>query len=740
MKKCLSLFAVVFCINFILAQTPKAPYKSSKFEQLDEILPTPNVYRTGDGSPGPQYWQQKADYKIKAELDEAKRSIKGSETITYYNNSPQDLKYLWVQLDQNRFNKDSDYYKTETFKVSENQINGLYSWVAGTEAEYGYQISNLKDAEGKALKYTINQTMMRIDLPQPIKANGGKFVFSMDWTHNIRERKRVGGRGGYEYFPEDDNCVFAEAQWFPRMAVYDDYDGWQNKQFLGQGEFALTFGDYEVELTLPEDHIVAATGELQNPQDVLSEVQKKRWEQAKTSAEPVVIVTQEEAIANEKDKSTKKKTWKYKAQNVRDYAWASSRKFIWDAMQVEVGGKRIWAMSYYPKEANPLWGDFSTRLVALTLKNYSKYTFNYPYPVAISVEASNGMEYPMICFNYGRPNPDGTINERIRQGMFGVIIHEVGHNFFPMIVNSDERQWTWMDEGINSFLEYLTEQEVPKQPWAPDVYKESFPSRRGPAKNIIPYMRTDPAQLVPIMTNSEQIHEFGNNAYGKPATALNILRETVMGHDLFDFAFKQYSQKWMFKHPLPADFFRTMEDASAVDLDWFWRGWFYTTEPCDIAIESVELYRLPKDAQITADAEAQLLAAKYIKPESLASLFASKEKIGVKITEAEKKVLNPESYFYNVSFKNVGGLIMPIILEMKYKDGTSEIVRIPAEVWRMEPEGFTKVFIAKKEVASFVLDPKEETADIDTSNNIFPRAEKAESDSKFKEFKEKQEK
>ncbi|MDX2303281.1 MAG: M1 family metallopeptidase [Microscillaceae bacterium] len=740
MKKCLSLFAVVFCINFILAQTPKAPYKSSKFEQLDEILPTPNVYRTGDGSPGPQYWQQKADYKIKAELDEAKRSIKGSETITYYNNSPQDLNYLWVQLDQNRFNKDSDYYKTETFKVTENQINGLYSWVAGTEAEYGYQISNLKDAEGKALKYTINQTMMRIDLPQPLKANGGKFVFSMDWTHNIRERKRVGGRGGYEYFPEDDNCVFSEAQWFPRMAVYDDYDGWQNKQFLGQGEFALTFGDYEVELTLPEDHVVAATGELQNPQDVLSEVQRKRWEQAKTSAEPLVIVTQEEAIANEKDKSTKKKTWKYKAQNVRDYAWASSRKFIWDAMQVEVGGKKVWAMSYYPKESNPLWGDFSTRLVALTLKNYSKYTFNYPYPVAISVEASNGMEYPMICFNYGRPNPDGTINERIRQGMFGVIIHEVGHNFFPMIVNSDERQWTWMDEGINSFLQYLTEQEVPKQPWAPDVYKESFPSRRGPAKNIISYMRTDPAQLVPIMTNSEQIHEFGNNAYGKPATALNILRETVMGHDLFDFAFKQYSQKWMFKHPLPADFFRTMEDASAVDLDWFWRGWFYTTEPCDIAIESVELYRLPKDAQITANAEAQLLAAKYIKPESLASLFASKEKSGVKITEAEKKVLNPESYFYNVSFKNVGGLIMPIILEMKYKDGTSEIVRVPAEVWRMEPEGFTKVFIAKKEVASFVLDPKEETADIDTSNNIFPRAEKAESDSKFKEFKEKQEK
>ena len=525
---------------------------------------------------------------------------------------------------------------------------------------------------------------------------------------------------------------------FPRMAVYDDYNGWQNKQFLGRGEFALTFGDYEVEITVPADHIVAATGELQNAEEVLSKTQLERWEKAKNTKDPVVIVTQEEAIESEKKKSKKKKTWKYKAENVRDYAFASSRKFIWDAMQVDVQGKKVWAMSYYPKEANPLWGDFSTRLVALTLEEYSKHTFAYPYPVAISVEASNGMEYPMICYNYGRPNADGTISDRIRRGMFGVIIHEVGHNYFPMIVNSDERQWTWMDEGLNTFLQYLTEVQVAKQDWCPDVYKDGFPSRRGPAKNIVPYMRTDPAIITPIMTNSEAIQRFGSNAYAKPATALNILRETVMGAELFDFAFKEYSQRWMFKHPKPADFFRTMEDASAVDLDWFWRGWFYTTDACDISIESVELFRIADGSTTTASASKGAFEAKQIKQESLDQLIEAGKRRGVKVLDTEKKVLNTNSYFYNVTLKNVGDLIMPVIMGMEYADGSTDIVRLPAEIWRLNPKEITKVFVSQKEVVSFVLDPMEETADIDTKNNIFPRDQK-EGDSKFKEFKEKKE-
>ncbi len=734
MKKLILFLLVAYAFQGFAQK--QFPYKSSKFEQLGEELPTPNVYRAGDGSPGPEYWQQRADYKIQVELDEEQNFITGSETITYYNNSPQELKYLWVQLDQNRYGKDSDTYSTSTFSISEQNIRGLVGMAVSSNSKYGFQIKAVKDAQGKELTYLVNKTMMRIELPEPLKAEGGKFTFSIDWENFVRERLKVGGRGGYEHFPEDGNNVYSLAQWYPRMCVYDDVNGWQNKQFLGRGEFALPFGNFEVSITVPEDHIIASTGELQNPQEVLTDEQRKRWEQAKNTQDPVVIVTQEEATEKEKSKASKKQTWTYQAENVRDFAWASSRKFIWDAMQVDVEGKKVWAMSYYPKEANPLWGDYSTRLIALTLETYSAHTFAYPYPVAISVEASNGMEYPMICYNYGRPNPDGTISERTRNGMFGVIIHEVGHNYFPMIVNSDERQWTWMDEGLNSFCQYLTEVKVPEQPWAPEVYKDGFPSRRGPAKNIIPYMRSEPDRMVPIMTNSESVLQFGNNAYGKPATALNILRETVMGHELFDYAFKQYAQRWMFKHPMPADFFRTMEDASAVDLDWFWRGWFYTTEACDIAIEEVELFRINEDEAV-ASTETGLIQPKRIDPALLETLYTAYEQRGLTVTAEEKASLSADKYYYNVKFRNVGGLLMPIILQMNFKDGTSETVRVPAEVWRQNPEEADKVFMSDKEVVSFVLDPEEETADIDTENNTFPRTEG--SDSKFKDFKKNQE-
>ena len=730
---------LILCLGLgnLYAQAPKPPYKSSKFEQLGQELPTPNEYRTGDGSPGHAYWQQRANYKIKIALDDQTQSLKGSETITYFNNSPQDLDYLWVQLDQNRFDKESDTYKSESIDLSERPTFSFISYVAGINSDGGYTVSNVKDAKGKALKYTINKTMMRIELPETLKAKGGSFTFSLDWAHKIVDANKMGARGGYEYFKDSDNYLYEIAQWFPRMAVYDDVNGWQNKQFLGRGEFALTFGDYEVEITVPDDHVVAATGELQNPDDVLSSEQKKRWNQAKNSKTPVLIVTQDEAVAKEKTKSTKTKTWKYKAQNVRDFAWASSRKFIWDAMQVDVEGKKVWAMSYYPKEGNPLWGEFSTNVVALTLKVYSKYTFAYPYPVAISVHGPVfGMEYPMICFNGGRPNPDGTVPDGTRRAMASVIIHEVGHNYFPMIVNSDERQWTWMDEGLNSFMQYLTEKEISDQAWAQKYYPKgsTYPSRRGPAKNIVRYMRTDPSQIVPIMNNSESIQQFGNNAYGKPATALNILRETIMGEELFDYAFKQYSRKWMFKHPMPADFFRTMEDASAVDLDWFWRGWFYTTEACDIAIENVELYEFGA----AKSNENSPFSSKSFQVESSDSFIKLiEERAGFRLNEGEKATYSGNKYFYKVKFRNIGGLIMPVIVQFKYKDGSEEVVRIPAEVWRKDPEVAHKVFVTDKEITGFVLDPYEETADIDTGNNTYPRDEKQ--DSKFKEFKEKQE-
>lgn len=706
-------------------------YPATKFEQLDELLPTPNVYRAADGSPGHQYWQQRADYKIQVSLNDETQTLKGSETITYYNHSPNAISYLWVQLDQNRFHKESNTYKSMTFEMDDNPSYQAMMWWAGVNSEHGYKISNVRDANGKPLPYTIVGTMMRIDLPQPIAPKGGTFTFSLDWEHKIIDANKMGGRGGYEYFPEDGNYLYEIAQWFPRMCVYDDVNGWQNKQFLGRGEFALPFGNYEVAITVPADHIVAATGELQNAKEVLSKTQLKRLEEAKKSDKPVLIVTEEEARENEKSRAKNTKTWVFKAENVRDFAWASSRKFIWDAMQVDVNGRKVWAMSFYPKEGNPLWGEKSTNVVALTLKTYSRYTFDYPYPVTISVHGPVfGMEYPMICFNGGRPNPDGSVPDRTKYAMISVIIHEVGHNFFPMIVNSDERQWTWMDEGFNSFLQYLTEQEVPKQAWAKDVVSP-YPSRRGPAKNIVPYMKSAPDQMVPIMTNSEQILQFGNNAYGKPATALNILRETILGHELFDYAFKTYAQRWKFKHPQPADFFRTMEDASGVDLDWFWRGWFYSTEPCDIAIASVVHYTAQKDSDKSPFETKVFPKEKY--QQMMERIEATS---GIRFTEAEKRIYKDENlHFYSVKFKNEGGLIMPVIVELKFADGTSRIERLPAEIWRYNDQEISKVFVSDKPVVAIVLDPNEETADIDTTDNVFPREEKAEG-SKFDEFKQ----
>lgn len=714
-----------------------------RFEQLGTMLRTPNVYRTASGAPGHLYWQQKANYLIKVELNDDNQSIKGSETVTYVNNSPDQLTYLWIQLDQNNRSKDSDTPKVTESSISPQmglrQLDGIL-WHSD---DYDIKISSIQDASGKPLHVAINKTMMRVDLPQPLKS-GESFQFSVDWSFNIHDRVGfIGGRPGYEFFPKDGNYLYTMAEWFPRLAVYSDFQGWQNKQFLGSGEFALTFGDYEVHITVPADHMVGATGVLQNPEDVLSATELSRWNTAqKTYDKPVIIRTQAEAEALEKKKATTKKTWVYKAENVRDFAWTSSRKFIWDAMAVKQANKDVMAMSYYGKEGNPLWEQYSTKVVAHTIKSYSSHTFDYPYPTAISVEASNGMEYPMICFNFGRPDEDGTYSDAVKYGMIGVIIHEVGHNFFPMIVNSDERQWTWMDEGLNTFMQFMAEQE-----WDRD-----YPSRRGAAHKIVPYMKSDRNTLEPIMTNSENIIQFGPNAYAKPATALNILRETVMGRELFDYAFKEYARRWMFKHPTPDDFFRTMEDASAVDLDWFWRGWFYGTDPVDISIEGVKWYKLENRTPAERKAEAK---AKFDREESYVSRDYNRKDIAQTVLEAdpstrdfynsynpftvtpededtykkfmasltprERDLMSSKMNFYEMHFKNVGGLVMPLIVEFHYADGTSEIERIPAEIWRKNESEVTKVFAKEKEVVRFVLDPKRETADIDESSNYWPR-------------------
>src|SRR6478672_1837291 len=739
---------------------------ANKFEQMGTTLPTPNEYRTASGAPGPKYWQQRCDYDIKATLDEKNLKLTGSETVTYFNNSPDVLTYLWLQLDENQHSKSKNANYQNSNSMPQNatlqQIKAMED--NNKENEYGVNIVKLSDATGKALKYTVNKTMMRVDLPAPLKP-GQKFVANIDWNYNISDRMKEGGRGGYEFFPEDGNHLFTMTQWYPRLCVYSDFQGWQNHQFTGRGEFALTFGNFKVQMTVPADHIIGSTGECLNYQQVLTPAQYSRWQKAQTAKEPVEVVTLAEAKAAEKQKSTKTKTWIFKAENVRDFAWTSSRKFVWDAMPTTVEGKKIMCMSYYGKEAYNLWRKYSTKVVAHTIQTYSKFSIPYPYPVAQSVEASNGMEYPMICFNNGRTNKDGTYSEQTKYGMIGVIIHEVGHNFFPMIVNSDERQWTWMDEGINSFLQYL----------AQESFDEKFPSRRGPAWAITDYMKLPKTQLEPIMTNSEDIVGFGPNAYSKPSTGLNILRETIMGRQLFDYAFKQYARRWAFKHPTPADLFRTLEDASGEDLDWFWRGWFYGIEPCDISLDTVKYFKadvnaipsLTKDSTVMrnldkprvnsfediskirnredknitflTDADTSLRdfywkydrnVEKYDSTKYAVTLSPQNEEL-----DADGKTKYENKNVYEITFSNKGGLVMPIIVEWTFKDGTKEVDRIPAQVWRLNEKKVVKTFVKDKEVASIKLDPMRETADIDESNNSWGTIAEP---TKFQLFKAKQ--
>ncbi|MEJ6566623.1 MAG: M1 family metallopeptidase [Flavobacteriales bacterium] len=741
MKKILFLVATIFSCS-LLAQN----VNTTKFKQLGEELPTPNVYRTASGAPGHQYFQQQADYDMEITLDDQTQRIYGKETVTYTNNSPDELRYLWVQLDQNMRAKNSTTQEINTdgiFSQRGNTAQTAFNQLKKNQFydfDGGFKIDYVQSTGGANLRYTVNNTMMRVDLPTPL-GKGQKFSFNIKWWFNVNDRMDIGGRSGYEYFEEEDNYLYTIAQFFPRMAVYDDIVGWQNKQFLGQGEFTLPFGDYKVSITVPSDHVVASTGELTNESRVLTSSQRARLAKAKKSyQDPVIIVTQAEAEAAEIKKNSTTKTWIFEAENVRDFAFASSRKFIWDAMAVNINGKTTMAMSYYPKEGNPLWEQYSTRVVAHTLEVYSKFTIDYPYHKAISVHTKwIGMEYPMICFNGGRPESDGTYSEGTKYGMIGVIIHEVGHNFFPMIINSDERQWTWMDEGLNTFVQYLTEQE-----WDHD-----YPSRRGPAHKIVPYMSGPKDRMVPIMTNSESILQFGNNAYSKPATALNILRETVMGRELFDYAFKEYSRRWAFKHPSPADFFRTMEDASAVDLDWFWRGWFYTTDHVDIAMTDVKWYQMSsknpdvenpikEDQFLKADAhvgKSRNSVIRTVVDEVPASrdFYNAYNQFDVsdadreeyqqyrsRLSPDEAAMLDAGYHFYGISFENKGGLLMPLVLRFTLEDGTQEIKRVPVEVWVKHEESFTKWFNFSQPVVQITLDPFLEMADTDRRNNYWP--------------------
>jgi hypothetical protein len=714
--------------------------QEDKFRQLEEILPTPNSYRSAAGEPGPDYWQQRVDYTIDVALNETDHSISGSEMIRYRNQSPHAIRYLWIQVDPNIFSPDSDANRTRSGRMLSSprmSTQDFESILEQRSFDGSCQIESVTDGQDRSLSTFTVDTMMRVDLPQAL-LSGEEFTLKIRWSYKINNARHIGGRTGYEFFEKDQNTIYEIAQWFPRLAAYTDVTGWQHKQYLGQGEFTLEFGDYLVRITVPDDHVVASTGQLKNPDEVLSPIQRERLEQARTADRPVFIVTPKEAKANESEKTEGTKTWIFSAQDVRDFAFASSRKFIWDAQGHQVNDNRVMAMSYYPNEGEPLWSKYSTHAIIHTLNVYSRYTFDYPYPVAISVNGPvGGMEYPMICFNGPRPGDDGTYSAATKYALLTVIIHEVGHNYFPMIVNSDERQWSWMDEGINTFLQYLAEQE----------WEDGYPSQRGEPELIVPYMQS--TYQVPIMTNSESIMQFGPNAYAKPATALNILRETILGRELFDFAFKEYARRWKFKRPMPADFFRTMEDATGRDLDWFWRGWFYTTDHCDIAIDKIEVYLVdPRSPDQTAE-EAQTKKNSQRKTlsqqrnESLPKRVdeypelkdfyneydpaavtdeqrQAYEKALSELSDKERAMLESTDRFYRVSFKNVGGLVMPVILIATLEDGSEREFRIPAEIWRVDSHHCETTIIVDQPIARLELDPYRETADIHRENNHFP--------------------
>ena len=737
-----------------------------KFRQLDEVLPTPNVYRSAAGEPGERYWQQRADYDIQVRLDEEKRRLDASETITYYNNSPYTLKYIWVQLDQNIFRNDSRAERSDTFgSHPETDLNGIdkparislgqlrrQQFMA--DNELGFAIDKVAADNGQALSFTIVGTNMRVDLAEPL-APGAQTELAIDFGFNIVEEDAVGARSGYEHFPDDaregGNDIFLLAQWYPRVAAFTDYEAWTNKEFLGRGEFTMEFGEFNVAIDVPADHIVSASGVLQNPQQVLTATQRERLEQARTADRPVFVVTAEEALENEKEGTDERKIWRFKAENVRDFAWASSRKFMWDAKGYQQGGDiqpEVMAMSFFPKEGGDLWKKYSTESVIHTMEVYSRFSFDYPYPTAQSVNGPvGGMEYPMITFNGPRTElqEDGSRTYSLAEKRFliGVVIHEIGHIYFPMIVNSDERQWTWMDEGLNSFLDGVAGREWdPQIPWGVEP------------RGIIDYMKS--SVQVPIMTQSDSVLRLGPNAYTKPAAALNILREVILGRDLFDFAFREYAQRWMFKRPTPADFFRTMEEASGVDLDWFWRGWFYSTDHVDISLDRAYKLRLDTedpdiDWQRHRENEADKPVSFFVQRNEaegrktwvemnpdVRDFYDENDRFTVtnkqrnkyqkfldKLEPWERRVFDraiaEDKNYYVLDFSNIGGLVMPILLQMTYADGSTEDYRIPAEIWRRNAKNVSKLIVTDKEVVSFAVDPNWETADVDIANNYYPR-------------------
>ncbi len=651
----------------------------SMFRVLDQ-WPAPNETRGANGKPGAKYWQQRVDYVIRVGLDTTTHTVTGSERVTYRNNSPDALGYVWFQLDQNIDNP----------SVSEAMIGAtsLPKSISPRAAEFinarldtkGYSITRVqlvsKNGQKTDAAYVLQGTQMKVPLSSPL-ATGGAQDIEIDWSYVMPESfASRNGRGAREKLK--DGWEYLAAQWFPRAAVYDDVVGWQNDQFYGQGEFYLNFGNYDVSITVPHNHIVQSTG-------VLHESGRGPDIHAARAPCEGVHLASNRFTSSPRTKRTRRPraqlvqqpfTWRFKAENVRDFAWASSAGFIWDAagFRYSPTAKPIEMHSLYPREALGVWDSLSTKAIAQTMRTYGRLAFEYPYPKASNIHGIvGGMEYPMIAFCGARPpaNANAAVLKSVGYGLVAVTIHEVGHNWFPMIVASDERKWTWMDEGLNSYLEGMASVE----------FDLSWPKARLPmvAANIVGYMKN--TDQVPLMTESDLIHRgFGPNGYTKPASGLFILREQVLGPQFFDAAFREYSAAWMFKHPQPADFFRSMMQASGDNLNWFWRGWFYSTHANDQSLGTVE--------------------------------SQSADSLG----------MSARGRFYNrVTLENKGGLVMPAIMEFTFTDGSKERVKLPVSIWRNNEKKFEYGRFSQKELQSVELDPDNVLADINRENNKWSR-------------------
>src|SRR5437870_1247609 len=615
---------------------------TSPFRRL--ALPAPTLIREGSGAPGPRYWQQRADYAIRASLDTATHTIAGAETIRYTNTSPDTLRYLWLQLDQN-------IYKASSRGAFLNPTDARF---AGRGFEGGYTIDYLRAVRriGRAagrvpLATTLNGTMLRADLDRPL-APGGRAELELAYRFEVPEHGS--DRMGRERFP--GGWLYEIAQWYPRLAVYDDVRGWNTEQYLGQGEFYLEYGDFDVTITVPRSFVVAATGTLLNPLEVLTPTERARLAQALKSDTTVAVIAKTEVgqAFTRPVGGTPTRTWHYSAKSVRDVAWAAAPNFIWDAS----GWQGVLVQSFYPPEANADWAR-STEFARHSIKHYSEKWFRYPYPTAINVAGPvGGMEYPMIVFCSHR---SGGL------GLFGVTTHELGHEWFPMIVGSNERLYMWQDEGFNTFINiYSTRTFFPDVSWDRD---------RGNAQAWAQFVRSGRDE--PPMLSADRVDPtlLGQIDYTKPATGLYLLRHYVLADTTrFDAAFREYIRRWAFRHPTPADFFRTMEDALGEDLSWFWRGWFYRTDVIDQAVDSV---RTRNDSSGTT-------ALVYL--------------------------------------ASPGGLPMPVDLRLTLASGVVETIRLPVEIWyRGNRYAYARRLAA--DLVKVEIDPAMNLPDVRRENNVW---------------------